>query len=117
MKLARELGISHRRLLGWEPETTYTRDPTGLVVASRPEPEWSDAERAKMLALAQWEATEICPRCGGPKSICQDPAARYTTSPPVRCHYTDAAAREHEAWTTDKRPRPQALIPQIRPVI
>ncbi|PFH07188.1 hypothetical protein BX598_1863 [Micrococcaceae bacterium JKS001869] len=69
-----------------------------------------------MLALAEWEATEICPRCGGLKEVCQDPLVRYRADPPIRCHFTDAAAIEREAWQADKRPHPESLIPQIRPV-
>lgn len=84
-------------------------------MSSRPEPEWSDTERDKMLALAHWEATELCPRCGGPKELCQTPGAYYRSEPPVRCMYTDAVAMEHEAWTKDGRKRVQALIPQLHP--
>lgn len=107
------MGISHRRLLGWEPTTTLIRDDTGTVVGSRPEPEWSDTERDKMLALAHWEATEVCPRCGGPKELCQSPGAYFSATPPIRCAYTDAAVGEHEAWVKDERRRVQALIPQL----
>lgn len=116
MKLARSLGISHRRLLGWEPATTYVHDDSGRLVSSRPEPEWDEAERGKLLALAEWEATELCPRCGGLKSVCQAPDARFTAAPPIRCHFTDATLREHEAWQKDKRARPEALITQIKPI-
>lgn len=54
--MAKSLGISHRRLLGWEPTTTYAYDDAGRMIASRPEPEWDDAERSKMLALDLYEA-------------------------------------------------------------
>jgi len=67
-----------------------------------------------MLALARWEATELCPRCGGPKELCQAPDARYTADLPIRCAATDAAAREQEQWRKDDRKYPEALIPQIR---
>lgn len=48
--------------------------------------------------------------------MCQAPAARFTADPPIRCHFTDATLREHEAWQKDKRARPEALITQIKPI-
>ena len=67
-----------------------------------------------MLALARWEATELCPRCGGPKELCQELGARYTADAPIRCAATDAYSREQDRWRDDGLPRPEALIPQIR---
>lgn len=51
-----------------------------------------------MLALAEWEASEVCPMCGWPKAICQ---ARETENllqvpPPTRCHVTTAIKRAQE---------------------
>lgn len=69
-----------------------------------------------MLALGFWEDTEVCPRCGGPKDLCQAPDARFVADPPIRCHRTDAVEREHAAWQADERDHMRALIPNIRQV-
>lgn len=96
---ARTLGISYKRLLGWEPTTVYEYDEAGRMVTSRPEVEWDDTEREWMLALAEWEATEVCPMCGWPKDVCQarESENALEVPPPTRCHVVTAIRRAQEA--------------------
>jgi hypothetical protein len=65
LQLARTLGVSPRRLHGWAPLTTqrgYDRDGNQVLLAeaweivTETEPEWSDDDRMRLLALAQYEA-------------------------------------------------------------
>lgn len=97
--VARTLGISYKRLLGWEPATVYEYDDAGRMVSSRPEVEWDETERAWMIALAEWESTEVCPMCGWPKDVCQarDTENNLTVPPPTRCHVVTAIRRAQEA--------------------
>lgn len=86
--------------MGWEPRTNYVYDDAGRLVSSQPEPEWDDTERAWMIALEQYRANELCPLCGRPKSICQDPEAEFavTVPPPTRCHITTAQRRAQQSY-------------------
>lgn len=65
------MGVSEKRLLGWEPTEThdYTYDNEGRVsrVVVTREPEWDDQQRANMLALADYEA-DLC-ECGFPSAV------------------------------------------------
>lgn len=73
------------------------------------ESEWSDLEQDKMLALAHYEAL-LCPLCGGPMSVCTDPAneGKFKTDPPTRCHKTTSAAAARDDF--DQRKHSQALL-------
>lgn len=53
-----------------------------------------------MLGLKRYRETERCPRCGGPKWICQDRAAEseWTSGPPARCHITTAVRRAQKSY-------------------
>ncbi|MFS3128672.1 hypothetical protein ACLM5J_09730 [Nocardioides sp. Bht2] len=68
---AHGLGISDKRLLGWEPIEVHEHeyDEAGRMVRTvvTREAEWTDAERSKMLALAQFDR-EVCD-CGLHRSI------------------------------------------------
>lgn len=80
MTLARTLGISRRRLLGWEPTETHERFDAdghmiGWTVTTR-EPEWDDVARDQLLALAHYEA-DVCD-CGIHSSQSHDKANVYT---------------------------------------
>lgn len=70
-----KLGVSEKRFLGWEPRQihTYTYDESGRLTSTvvETEPEWDDAEREKMLALAEFEAS-VC-KCGYPRDQVTDP--------------------------------------------
>lgn len=60
-----------------------------------------------MVALAAYEDDELCPVCGGPKSVCQAPEneGRFETGPPVRCHVTTAISQAQEAYKDARAPR------------
>lgn len=49
--------------------------------------EWTDEERQKVLALAEYER-QVCPGCGGylPETTDRDAQHAYVTDPPTRCH-------------------------------
>ena len=82
-------------------------------MSSRPEIEWDDTEQTWMLAL-QFYRDGLCPACGRPVSVCQDPAneGKFVSPPPVRCHATTALSERQEAQTGGKvKPRhPNALL-------
>lgn len=70
-----------------------------------------------MLALQRYRDTEQCPRCGGPKWICQAPTAEseWEAGPPVRCHVTTAAARaQSEHLKKVHAPHEGALVWPVR---
>jgi hypothetical protein len=78
-------------------------------VTTLAEPEWDTATRDLVLAL---DAVDMCPRCGGPAYLCQDPERQYDwdVSAPVRCHAT-TAIRERQRGVTEKtNPHVDALI-------
>lgn len=91
-KAARTLGISIKRLDGWEPVETTRHvydEETGRLVESvtTRESEWDDEQQTWMLALHLLEA-DTCDGCGGQLSETTSPEMedRYVPDPPVRCH-------------------------------
>lgn len=61
------------------------------MVGSHLEVEWDETERQWMLALAEWRDKHLCPMCGWPKEICQDPANEgQFDAAGYRCHVTTA---------------------------
>lgn len=74
------MGISPRRLDGWEPRsrTVYRYDNDGRLAQSitTREPEWSTHDRELILALLELRG-ELCPSCGGWLEDC----ARGDTDP------------------------------------
>lgn len=98
--------------MGWEPRTVYEYDDAGRMVASAPEPEWDDTERAWMLALEHWRTEQVCSLCGWPKAICQDPATEFAVEVPVptRCHVTTALRRAQKARAEDKTSESDGLV-------
>lgn len=68
------------------------------MVGSHVEPEWDETERAWMLALSEWREKHLCPLCGWPKSICQDPRneGRFIAEG-TRCYVTTAMRHAQEA--------------------
>lgn len=111
IEAAERLGISPRRLDGWEPAetTTYDYDDAGRLVRSVTvrEPEWSEQDRAWMLALVGYRAS-LCPTCGGPIEECgPESEGRWQVPPPRRCYRMDVLAVEQK---NSKRPRPEALM-------
>lgn len=113
MRVARERGISYKRLSGWEPEERieYERDELGQVSAATVtrEPEWDDAERAWAFALANYEDS-LCPNCGRPLEVCtaMDTEQRLRVGEPIRCHFTTALANAREKYKDS--PHPGALM-------
>lgn len=85
LKLAREFGVSYKRLHGWEPRRVhrgYDRDGERVALADaweivvETEVEWDDDERTRMLALGTYEAG-LC-RCGFHSSLTADRANFFT---------------------------------------
>jgi hypothetical protein len=75
------LGVSEKRLLGWEPvethEHTYDNDGRLVRTVVTREAEWDDVQRGNLLALADYEDS-IC-GCGFPESIAdEDPDLELT---------------------------------------
>lgn len=69
-----------------------------------------------MLALQHYR-DGLCPLCGMPSDICQNPAneLKVRASDPVRCHFTTAASVRREVHTGGKNGKakpnqPHALI-------
>lgn len=73
------------------------------MVASRPEAEWDDTERAWMRDLAEHEAA-LCPLCGLPSDQCQsaDAEALAEAGLPIRCHVATARAQRAEEYKDAK---------------
>lgn len=57
--MAKSLGISFKKFLGWQP-------------TEGDEIEWDEAEREWMIALQRFENSQVCPLCGMPKDFCHD---------------------------------------------
>lgn len=119
VELAERLGISYKRLQGWEPRTTYEYDDGGRITASYPEVEWDETERAWMLALAAWRARHVCGLCGMPREVCQDPDAEFAleVALPTRCHVTTAILRAKAARARAPGEHDDALLwgAQLKP--
>lgn len=102
------MGVSFKRLSGWEPVTEYAYDAAGLLVSSRPEVEWDDTEVGWFLALQQWRDEDLCPcGCGWPKAVSMDPATEMGAVEVVRtrCHVRTALAqaqREYQRTTSSE---------------
>lgn len=92
VELAERLGVSFKRLTGWEPTTYYAYDEQGRMVSSTPESEWDETEVEWMLALERWRRENLCPLCGYPTEVCQAPYGTLVidVDAPVRCNITTA---------------------------
>jgi hypothetical protein len=102
---------------GWEPRTVYECDDAGRLIASRPEVEWDDTEVGWMDALAWWREQALCPLCGWPKSICQDPrlsVGGVEVPPPTRCHVTTAMVAAQDSYARSAGASPRGLLWQAR---
>lgn len=98
---ATRLGVSVRRLYGWEPQevTEHEYDDEGRLVRSvtTRESEWDDESRAWVFALISDEE-ERCRGCGHPRSESMDPTSEGRWSvEPVRCHACTAQLRKARA--------------------
>jgi hypothetical protein len=84
LRLARDLGISYKRLHGWEPRTSqvgYDRDGDRVALAdaweivTEVEVEWDDEERARLLALGRHDGA--LHTCGFHPDITSDKANQF----------------------------------------
>lgn len=66
-----------------------------------------------MLALQRYRDTERCPRCGGPKHLCQtaDAEGQWEATAPTRCHIATTIAEAQKIYLDGAHAdHPQALI-------
>jgi hypothetical protein len=102
--------VSLRRFGGWEPRerTAYEVDDAGRVLASITvrEPEWTEGERAWMLALGYYEAT-LCRKCGTPLAESTDidnhpdltdSPYQYVAEDPAQCLCCLVLLRSERKW-------------------
>lgn len=98
IKAAVRLGISPKRLDGWEPRevTVHHRNRRGQITRSvtTREAEWDPHQRGLVLALQMYESLVHGP-CGHylPDSTAADADGRYHVDAPTRCHACTAQAR------------------------
>jgi len=73
------------------------------------EPEWDQATRDLVLAYAQ---VDLCPICGGPAYLCQDPERQdnWIGKDPIRCHAQTARLARAKNVTEATNPHMAALI-------
>ena len=66
-----------------------------MRAVTRREPEWTDTERSKVLALIDYEG-QCCPGCGGylPDTTAPEAQFAYEADNPVRCHDCTAVQRK-----------------------
>jgi hypothetical protein len=77
------------------------------------EPEWDDATRDLVLGL---DDVPMCPICGGPAYLCQDPDRQddWRGEDPIRCHATTARLERSRGVTDETNPHAAALIFPVR---
>lgn len=73
------------------------------------EPEWDEETRA--LGLAH-ELLDLCPVCGGPAYLCQDPELQdhWKAQAPVRCHRQTALLVAQSKVSEQTNPQMHALL-------
>lgn len=114
IQTAERLGISPRRLAGWEPaETTSYEYEGGRLVRSVTvrEPEWSDEDRAWMAALAGYRDRPCPCGCGHPaeETTAHESDGRiYVVPPPTRCRARTALVQAQAQY--EDTPQPEALL-------
>lgn len=98
VEAAYHLGISVKRLDGWEPVTVseHEYDDAGrlLRTVTRREPEWDDEQRAWMDAWLLYKSG-VHEACGHylPDSTATEAEDGYVAELPIRCHACTARAR------------------------
>jgi hypothetical protein len=77
------------------------------------EPEWDEATRDLALAL---DSVDMCPICGGPSYLCQDPQRQddWQAADPIRCHAQTARLQRAKNVTEETNPHTSALIWPVR---
>lgn len=70
-----------------------------------------------MTALERFRREDLCPLCGGPKSICQAPYGEYLygTDPPIRCNVMTAIRQAQSTRREDKHADALIFPPRVRP--
>lgn len=78
---------------------------------TRREAEWTDEERANVLALLAYES-QLC-QCGGYLPETTDPANedRYRADLPKRCHRCNAVQQRQAEYSEANRPRALTVWP------
>ncbi|MEO5665518.1 MAG: hypothetical protein ABIR39_19810 [Nocardioides sp.] len=73
------------------------------------EPEWDQETRDLALAHAQ---VDLCPSCGGPAYLCQDPELQdsWRVPAPTRCHRSTALLQAQLKVTEKTNPQVGALL-------
>lgn len=73
------------------------------------EPEWDQATRDLVLGLA---GVDLCPVCGGPAYLCQDPARQddWEAGAPIRCHAHTARLARQKGMSEQTNPNLAALV-------
>lgn len=91
--------------------TRHYYDRAGRLVRSvtRRDPEWTEQDRAWVLALTYWRDTR-CPLCGGDIQDCTAPDEDLVVNvpPPRRCKATDALLDKQKQY--ESSPKPRALL-------
>ncbi|MFG3639080.1 hypothetical protein ACGF3C_02250 [Micromonospora sp. NPDC047762] len=115
IETAERLGIAPRRYAGWEPTETTTHEygEGGRLVRSVTvrEPEWSDADRAWMAALAGYRNRPCACGCGHPAeetTAHESDGRQYVVPPPTRCRARTALAQAQAHY--QDTPQPEALL-------
>lgn len=112
LRAARDLGISQKRLFGWEPvERTrvleYDEQGRPVRWETTRDVEWDEQERALMLALGLFEA-QMCRKCGMHLSQAMDPMndpdlpeapRRWVADGPDECFSCKALVRADREWS------------------
>ena len=70
-----------------------------------------------MHALRLFRSEDLCPVCGGPKSVCQGvmDAGAFEVPPPTRCHLTTAIDLAAEQYRESKVPRALMHSARLKP--
>jgi len=82
-------------------------------VTTMAEPEWDEATRDLALALSD---VPLCPHCGGPAELCQDPERQddYVAVDPIRCHAHTARLLKQKGYSEETNPALGALLWPVR---
>lgn len=113
VEAAYNLGISVKRLDGWEPVEVaeHEYDDAGRLIrtVTRREPEWDDEQRAWMDAWLLYRSN-IHEACGHylPDSTAPEAEDGYVSEDAIRCHACTARARAFARYSESQQP--EALL-------
>lgn len=77
------------------------------------EVEWDDEERARVLALLDYEAQQ-CSGCGGYLPDTTDPDGKWVAGLPSRCFRCDAVQRKQQDYRESQNPAALTVWPVHR---